>query len=897
MSQFNENYVILVERNETYPLNFAAINSISIKEIEEAIKDITIYKKYEDIKEKYPEISETNFKNGIPEKCILINEDAEAYFMANNWYSTYQTIITQTILPLKYDTYNVLQYIYLNIPNESIPECNHFITALMIDLSYVNSSFYSNFNYYFPQEIVALNPIRFHKKSLANIISANPIHKKEIENNNNFIKLLLTYAQFHFDSMNYLYYPEIDNRPIISGIIATSIRSDAKIHQPIELNTILFPHQMKDIFWMGEIEFKKTKFVFDDIKVISFGNNHEITFREIDDDVLGIPDYELRAKLEHNTSKLNYYIGGCLSSAPGLGKTLTILTFCIKSKGTSIIIVPPHLIAHWVSEYEMHIKPGCKKFIIYSDATFIDIYSKLIVEPDFDNSIILINYIDAANMSINYVIERVIIDEFHELYQNGNIFPSKIVAQAKFHWAITATPFITSEMCYNILNYVIKRPFKNPDIIKYTMYANKIASLFRMSTAEDFNKCINVEYSEEVILLELSEREKIMLESLTTSSFYLARKEYEERLLAFCIYPNFFSNNRSDSPLLDCCFSDKDFIDILMHDSYVLTQKLRENMEQLLVDTAIYCKSDLVSFSQDELFALMQKEKIADTADITLIQKNLVELNKHIIFVTEQLRSIAVRGYINSSTAIFDKPKSTEEITMESNVELSMREEDIICGICYDKLNKDFTMLSCGHLYCTSCIKKLIDHGFKSCTICKKLLNNTKCYTIPNCSGQNNKLIELYGTKISYLIDLCKRKTGEKIIIYIQKEHLIQELCRIINYNDISAGIAGISTGIGKPTADLYNFIYGSLQVLILSAENNASGLCLQCAQTIILLQPIVGEYSYIQQTEKQIIGRCLRIGQKTPVKIYRIIIANSIEDELVKYNRVQEILYQSRRN
>jgi hypothetical protein len=73
----------------------------------------------------------------------------------------------------------------------------------------------------------------------------------------------------------------------------------------------------------------------------------------------------------------------------------------------------------------------------------------------------------------------------------------------------------------------------------------------------------------------------------------------------------------------------------------------------------------------------------------------------------------------------------------------------------------------------------------------------------------------------------------------------------------------------------------------VLSSDFNASGVDIQFATAIIILQPIRGEYSRIRQIEHQIIGRLSRIGQKNKITLIRLIISNSIETDIIRNNKI----------
>ena len=70
-------------------------------------------------------------------------------------------------------------------------------------------------------------------------------------------------------------------------------------------------------------------------------------------------------------------------------------------------------------------------------------------------------------------------------------------------------------------------------------------------------------------------------------------------------------------------------------------------------------------------------------------------------------------------------------------------------------------------------------------------------------------------------------------------------------------------------------------KVLVLSTMNNSSGLNLQFCNNIVIFEPIKGDYVFLREIEKQVIGRIMRIGQTKECNIIRLIIKDSIEEDI----------------
>jgi SNF2 family DNA or RNA helicase len=74
----------------------------------------------------------------------------------------------------------------------------------------------------------------------------------------------------------------------------------------------------------------------------------------------------------------------------------------------------------------------------------------------------------------------------------------------------------------------------------------------------------------------------------------------------------------------------------------------------------------------------------------------------------------------------------------------------------------------------------------------------------------------------------------------------------------------------------------------MLSLKNAASGTNLTEATHIIFIEPINASSEECIAIESQAIGRACRVGQKNKVTVIRILIENSIEEEIYKksYNK-----------
>ena len=275
-----------------------------------------------------------------------------------------------------------------------------------------------------------------------------------------------------------------------------------------------------------------------------------------------------------------------------------------------------------------------------------------------------------------------------------------------------------------------------------------------------------------------------------------------------------------------------------------------------------------------------------DLQDVTIGRGTKEQLAKYTKLNALKEKGFSVREILKAG----EKENPLTNVVDYVELEEGKEGDDITCSICLSEIDDDFTLLQCGHAFCTLCLKAMLVQTSAKCPQCKFSLKNTTFYT-PRIKQILNKdfaeMIKKYGTKIAHLVNICKNIIPtDKTIVYCDSPSLIDNLVEILNENEIKAISPNPSTSIMKTVKDfeLYH------QVLVLSSEFNASGLNIQFAKSIILLQPIRGEYARVRQTENQIIGRLHRIGQNKEVNLIRLIIKDSVESEILRQNKIIDL-------
>lgn len=241
----------------------------------------------------------------------------------------------------------------------------------------------------------------------------------------------------------------------------------------------LYDYQKNNINWMIKMEqeplfdyISSDKLLFlPDGRIYNYGTDEFITNRE---------SIKLR--------------GGIIMDDVGIGKTLQALCLCVNNfKKKTIIIVPEHLLEHWMSQLKKHF--NIKKIKNITISCF--------------NSIPNINFNDY---------DRVIVDEIHEIYSNPeyykNYFDILCHTNCEYKWGISATPFILNNSIKYLLEYLCEIFLSHPQTDRFKHFYNLYYKIFRKNTKNNIVKEINFpEINENNIFMDFRQTEIILYQS------------------------------------------------------------------------------------------------------------------------------------------------------------------------------------------------------------------------------------------------------------------------------------------------------------------------------------------------------------------------------------------------
>lgn len=226
-------------------------------------------------------------------------------------------------------------------------------------------------------------------------------------------------------------------------------------------------------------------------------------------------------------------------------------------------------------------------------------------------------------------------------------------------------------------------------------------------------------------------------------------------------------------------------------------------------------------------------------------------------------------------------------------------EDEETCGICMCDIDDENIGVSrCGHIFCYDCLKMWIEKK-GNCPQCRKALKKEDMYLISyekKTADKNEnrekelskqELIDQVGTKLANLIEYIK-KNDKHTIIFSQWDDLLRKVGDVLNAHGVKNVFCRGSVFQRDKAVREFNSD-DKIKVIMLSSESAASGTNLTKASQIILLDPVYGSYAHRRDTENQAIGRSHRLGQKNILKVVRLIIKDSVEEEIYNINKEED--------
>ncbi len=591
-------------------------------------------------------------------------------------------------------------------------------------------------------------------------------------------------------------------------------------------NTRLFPHQISNISKMLQIYRSEdpTENIIPatDNLISDFGNGL-------------IYDFVTPCFVEEEDIPKIKIRGGMILDEPGTGKTLQFLVFLLECDKNALVLTPNSEIKKvWVDEFQKHISvplEGTKIRIISIE----ELLYSLRIRPDFLNDFEIIG-----------------IDEIHKYYTFpvsqpvSVVFNQILTSNIRSRWGITGTPFVNHQSFFNIIRFLSGCMFTNERFANIPEIQKTVFKLFMRNIKANMTgdyKWPELNIHDIMVELDVVQRNFYDIERNTSNNKQSLRRLASEIQLLF-------DNNNIHTPSELKAFGVAHY------------KKIYEAEQEKLAEYEVQMASILENQSQFENEEEFQKRRehyeklIADQSAIAKKHNSAYEY---------------FSGTIGAINDIFERKRKAAEEGKEAEEpeeaeEAAEDDDDGHCPICFDSYTPPIKYLKkCGHYYCDGCISHLIGVNGVKCPMCRQDSRKTDIITV-------NEVAEInYSPKMHEILRLIAQFGDQERFIIFSQFNLLDKLKIFLGKNAISA-----------TAYDSYVRGEKDTKVLLMASHMNAEGVDLTVFDNIIIFEPFE-DHMYAREIEKQLIGRIHRIGREKPVKVFRLITKDTIEEEIYR--------------
>jgi len=623
---------------------------------------------------------------------------------------------------------------------------------------------------------------------------------------------------------------------------------DLRFQPPEVCKTLLWEYQRDNIQWMLDIEINPPLIKFVEHKVFYLGTKLNLYF-----------DYNKSSKPTEcfiTTKALpEYYIrGGMICDEPGLGKTVQCLNLAFSMPiRKTLIIVPNHIKSHWENEVAKHFDFAGNMY--------------------YENNILIVSFAEFGEMSLELIAmyERVIVDEIHEMYalenakENNKLFIKLLDCQTfKYRWGVSATPFVDNMAMFNIIKYLLgTNKIYNTNIGNYIMNQAQFRQVFHRNTKLNVSNELNLpEIKINNILLDFFKDERII---------------YDAEMIGNENKNILFLREICCNVLIAICKDIKNTITPAELKKLTLNKfQERIDIEQQNLNVQFEMKANIIR--ELETTESHSKHSITSSTSSTSITTEYLSQYKqrlHHIEINIDIQQKILERRINVYESYKAMTDNIEDILLKTSAQDNVDDNagdmeynpDTMCPVCYNPYSNSIALfINCRHYFCHQCFEVCHKTRPNQCPTCRTqaevgeinfIGNNKQVFT----STKNTEILRLINT------------IGGRFIIFTQFDKLIKSISYLLQSNDISALTYPDFSTASQEEKD-------KTQVVILSSTANASGIDMSFIHNVIIMEPFEN-YIYGKEIEKQLIGRVHRINQIQTVNVYRLIIKNTIEEQI----------------
>jgi DNA repair protein RAD5 len=704
---------------------------------------------------------------------------------------------------------------------------------------------------------------------------------------------------------------------------------------PIDFKIKLYDYQQRTLAKMLQMENNQTNF--------TINYTYDINFKGVDLLFDPISNCRVNKELSFNIKTT----GGILSDEMGLGKTISSIALIasnpapknlpntkkstisninkINSRAT-LVLCPSHLTKQWESEIN-RCNPNLKVLIILSKNDYIDLTFSNFIDSDiiitshqfimnfkfyptlhyetctassfnFENRNTIVKKYLSDKISnvgfpaIRYLeqpifeffnFHRLILDEGHEIFGQmlGTMALGRYMSRwvsnidANFYWYVSGTPFLNYTGVKNCAKFINLKLVDTKRDLKFD-YSNTESDLYNHGFSRYSNLYTNGYSRNSNFLMNFMNKEYIWNNIMNKICIRHRKVDVESQIQI----PGYQEN------IIWLRFTD-------------IERRLYDAKEGKVSDQYLQqlCCHPLVVDSVKRIFGNVE-------VDLAVMQDKLIEHHKH-NYETYNNKLLK----LNTTAKEYHMLKKTYETQMSESKYLftmleKMKQPDVIdeenCSICMDSLVNP-TLTTCGHLFCYECLKMCLCDK-KRCPMCKTDLTG-KDLLVMNMKKEEsieetNPLIQKYGSKLGKLVSIIRilvAQDNTRIIVFSQWDDMLSLVGKTLAENEIENCF--VKGNAWSRNAAIRKFKAGKNnegndnKVIMLSLKNAALGTNLTEATHIFFIEPINSsrEESYV--IECQAIARACRIGQKRKVMLLRVLIENTIEEDIYRKNYDKNVI------
>ena len=217
--------------------------------------------------------------------------------------------------------------------------------------------------------------------------------------------------------------------------------------------------------------------------------------------------------------------------------------------------------------------------------------------------------------------------------------------------------------------------------------------------------------------------------------------------------------------------------------------------------------------------------------------------------------------------------------TLQHMLQLSIDSQDD-CPVCIDNF-EDPIITTCAHVFCYSCIERVIETQQK-CPMCRAELKDTTQLVRPaKAIAQPEIDIETSSSKIEALLnilDASHKTAGTKTVVFSQWTSFLNVLEKQLDEHGYKyARIDGTMSANERDSAMAALENDPGCTIMLASLGVGSVGLNLVAANQVVLM-----DTWWAPAIEDQAVDRVHRLGQKKPTRVFRLVMEGSIEERVL---------------